>query len=58
MIRMLIKINSYQEGQRYSPKMVKMSSDDAIRYAILESKDTPDNMGATVISFYKSSIKN
>jgi hypothetical protein len=42
----------------YSPKMVKTYSDNAIRYAILESKDTPDNMGATVISFDKSSIKN
>ncbi|WP_160687111.1 DUF4362 domain-containing protein [Clostridium sp. C2-6-12] len=41
----------------YSPKMTKVSTDDAIRYAILESKDTPDNMGATVISFDKSSIK-
>lgn len=42
----------------YSPKMAKTCSDDAIRYAILESKDTPDNMGATVISFHKNSIKN
>jgi hypothetical protein len=42
----------------YSPKMVKTSSDNGIRYSILQSKDTPDNMGATVISFDKSSIKN
>lgn len=42
----------------YSPKMAKTSSGNAIRYAILQSKDTPDNMGATVISFDKSSIKN
>ena len=42
----------------YSPKIVKTCSDNAIRYAILESKDTPDNMGATVISFDKNSIKN
>ena len=42
----------------YSPKMVKTYTDNAIRYSILQSKDTPDNMGATVISFYKSSIKN
>lgn len=51
--------NKFVQGKpRYSPKMAKVSTDDAIRYAILESKDTPDNMGATVISFYKSSIKN
>lgn len=42
----------------YSPKMAKTYSGNGIRYAILESKDTPDNMGATVISFDKSSIKN
>ena len=42
----------------YSPKIVKTCPDNGIRYAILESKDTPDNMGATIISFDKSSIKN
>ncbi|GLC30236.1 DUF4362 domain-containing protein [Clostridium omnivorum] len=42
----------------YSPKMAKTYPGNGIRYAILESKDTPDNMGATVISFDKSSIKN
>lgn len=42
----------------YAPKIVKTSTNNGIRYAILESKDTPDNMGATVISFDKSSIKN
>jgi len=41
----------------YSQKIVKTCPGDGIRYAILESKDTPDNMGATVISFNKSSIK-
>jgi hypothetical protein len=51
--------NKFVPGRpSYSPKMTKVSTDDAIRYAILQSKDTPDNMGATVISFYKSSIKN
>lgn len=51
--------NEFVPGSpRYSPKMVKRYSDNAIRYAILESKDTPDNMGATVISFDESSIKN
>jgi hypothetical protein len=51
--------NKFVPGRpRYSPKMTKVSTDDAIRYAILQSKDTPDNMGATVISFHKSSIKN
>lgn len=51
--------NKFVQGKpRYCPKMAKVSTDDAIRYAILESKDTPDNMGGTVISFYKSSIKN
>ncbi|WP_160673917.1 DUF4362 domain-containing protein [Clostridium sp. C8-1-8] len=42
----------------YCVKMVKEASGDGIRYSILPSKDTPDNMGATVISFNKSSIKN
>lgn len=42
----------------YSPKMAKRDSGNAIRYEILQSKDTPENMGATVISFDKSSIKN
>ena len=51
--------NKFVPGKpRYSPKMAKTFSDDAIRYAILESKDTPDNMGATIISFDKNSIKN
>lgn len=51
--------NKFIQGKPdYSPKMVKTCSDNAIRYAILESKDTPDNMGVTVISFDKSSIKN
>lgn len=51
--------NKFVPGSpRYSPKMVKTYTDNGIRYAILESKDTPDNMGATVISFDKSSIKN
>lgn len=42
----------------YFPKMAKTFSGNSIRYALLESKDTPDNMGATIISFDKSSIKN
>ncbi|WP_315071118.1 hypothetical protein [uncultured Clostridium sp.] len=42
----------------YSPKMAKRDSGNAIRYEILQSKDTPENMGATVISFDKNSIKN
>lgn len=51
--------NKFTQGKSsYSPKIVKTSSGNVIRYAILESKDTPDNMGATVISFDKSSIKN
>lgn len=51
--------NKFVPGRpSYAPKMVKTYSDNAIRYAILESKDTPDDMGATVISFDKSSIKN
>lgn len=41
----------------YSPKMVKTCSANGIRYAILESKDTPDNMGVTVIGLDKNSIK-
>lgn len=51
--------NKFVPGRpTYSPKMAKTYTDNGIRYAILESKDTPDNMGATVISFDKSSIKN
>ena len=51
--------NKFIQGKPdYSPKIAKTSSGNGIRYAILESKDTPDNMGATVISFDKSSIKN
>lgn len=51
--------NKFTPGRpTYSPKIVKTSYDDSIRYSILQSKDTPDNMGATVISFNKSSIKN
>lgn len=51
--------NKFIQGKpTYSPKIVKTCSGNAIRYAILESKDTPDNMGATVISFDKSNIKN
>jgi hypothetical protein len=42
----------------YCPKIVKTYSANGIRYALLESKDTPDNMGTTVISFDKNSIKN
>lgn len=51
--------NKFIQGKSdYFPKIAKTSSGNGIRYAILESKDTPDNMGATVISFDKSSIKN
>lgn len=51
--------NKFIEGTpRYLPKMAKTSSGNAIRYALLESKHTPDNMGATVISFDRNSIKN
>ncbi|MBL4934144.1 DUF4362 domain-containing protein [Clostridium sp. YIM B02515] len=50
--------NKFIKGKPiYCPKMVKTYSDNGIRYAILENKDTPDNMGATVISFDKNSIK-
>ncbi len=47
-----------QGNPSYYSKIVKTCSDDAIRYVILESKDTSDNMGSPVISFYKSNIKN
>ena len=50
--------NKFIQGKPiYSQKIVKTCPDDGVRYAVLESKDTPDNMGATVISFKKSSIK-
>lgn len=42
----------------YWSKIVKLCSDNAIRYSILQSKDTPENMGTNVISFYKSNMKN
>ena len=42
----------------YSYKMIKSCSDNGIRYSVLLSKDTPEEMGATVISLDKSSIKN
>jgi len=51
--------NKFIHGRpSYSPRMAKSSPDNSIRYSILQSKDTPDNMGATVISFDKSWIKN
>ncbi len=51
--------NKFIQGTpAYFPKMAKTYSGNGIRYTILESKDTPDNMGGTVISFDKSSIKN
>jgi len=51
--------NKFIQGKpTYPAKMVKTYPGDGIRYAILESKDTPDNMGGTVISFNKNSIKN
>lgn len=50
--------NKFTKGKPiYCPKMVKTYSDNGIRYAILDNKDTADNMGATVISFNKNSIK-
>ncbi|WP_026884270.1 DUF4362 domain-containing protein [Clostridium akagii] len=42
----------------YSSKIVKTYPNNGIRYALLENKETPDNMGTTVISFNKNSIKN
>lgn len=39
-------------------KIGRSSSNNGIRYSICESKDTPDNMGANLISFFKSNIKN
>ncbi|MDT8715360.1 DUF4362 domain-containing protein [Clostridium sp. 19966] len=51
--------NKFIPGQSmYFPKIAKTSSDNGVRYAILESKDTPVDMGTTVISFDKSSVKN
>ncbi len=42
----------------YLPQIVKTGNGNLIRYAALESKDTPDYMGATIISFDKNCIKN
>lgn len=42
----------------YAEKIVKTYSDSGVRYAILESNDTQDNMGATVISFDNCEVKN
>ncbi|MBK1809831.1 hypothetical protein JHL18_04150 [Clostridium sp. YIM B02505] len=51
--------NNFEQGQpTYSPKIAKTYPGDGVRYSILESADTPDDMGATVISFNKSDIKN
>lgn len=51
--------NKFTPGKPiYLPKMVKICSGNSIRYAILQSKDTPEDMGTLVISFDKSSIKN
>jgi hypothetical protein len=54
-----INKNKFIQGEPiYLPKMVKICSGNSIRYVILQSKDTPEDMGALVISFDKSSIKN
>ena len=42
----------------YFSQIVKTGNGNLIRYAALESKNTPDYMGATIISFDKSCIKN
>ncbi|GFZ32282.1 hypothetical protein CSC2_28080 [Clostridium zeae] len=52
------KNNFVQATPIYFPKIAKTSYGDAIRYSILENKDTPDDMGATIISFNKGDIKN
>lgn len=49
----------YTKGSSsYDFKMVKSESDKDIRYSVLLNNETPENMGGTVISFSKSSIKN
>jgi hypothetical protein len=54
-----INKNKFIQGEPiYLPKMVKICAGNSIRYVILQSKDTPEDMGALVISFDKSSIKN
>lgn len=57
--------NTYSDNGEYTKgnssydfKMVKSESDNDIRYSLLMNNETPENMGATVISFSKSSIKN
>ena len=42
----------------YAAKITKTVLDDGIRYSICGSKDTPDDMGATVISFGNDDVKN
>ena len=42
----------------YASKIIKTYPDGSVRYSILDSNDTSDNMGLTVISFDKLSIKN
>ena len=42
----------------YAVKIVKTYSDGGVRYAMLDSDDIQDNMGATVISFDNCQVKN
>lgn len=57
--------DTYTDKNKFTPgnptylhKMVKVCSGNSIRYATIQSKDTPEDMGALVISFDKNSIKN
>jgi len=42
----------------YLYKIIKSCQGNLVRYSVLQSKDTKEDMGATVISFDKNSIKN
>lgn len=43
---------------RYEAKIIKKCLDGGVRYSILDSNNTPDDMGATVISFNNCDVKN
>lgn len=61
----VIKVTTYDSYNEltlgnpiYASKIIKTYPDGSVRYSILDSNDTPDNMGATVISFDNSNVKN
>lgn len=57
----VISYNTYGNGNKEKIQVYgieKISSGNMIRYAILQNKNTPNNMGATLISFPMDSVKS